>query len=489
MYETALLLGTMLSIAVFVVFARAPSFSVFHPLFFYSAFHFLVFVIRPIFGQIYGYQLIYHLYEFRPDLSVRLTAYAVAQLGYLCFAFFALRAGAVPWQFKRDAVIDAERRMLTPYFLIVVATCGVIGTYSLARYYMLGIDYYAGLVRDAATGFSVNTYRNGYVQEAQLMLIPIVATIAWLGRFRLVWFLPLGVFVLFRAGTGGRGPFIAAMCATALLYLHDRRHRLPPLRMWTAAAAAGLVFMAVGEDRGATVRHVVGMTAERETVRATPNYQPLESMDLANMEFLEYLVETIPTKTGTYDYFLSNLQVFTEPVPRVWWPGKPIGAPMQLFSLFDYGYPIGMTYSLPGVGWYELGWAGVVIWCSLFGYLLGRIYTAYVQSDQSTIKTLSYMILLATMIVGFRDGLVLTLLKQNFMYQMPVLTWLAISRLYKLPRLDELRLRALSLARGVQQRRGPDASDDSLVLSDHERRLPAPALRRRLALKRLANGG
>ena len=79
MYETALLLGTMLSIAVFVVFARAPSFSVFHPLFFYSAFHFLVFVIRPIFGQIYGYQLIYHLYEFRPDLSVRLTAYAVAQ--------------------------------------------------------------------------------------------------------------------------------------------------------------------------------------------------------------------------------------------------------------------------------------------------------------------------------------------------------------------------------------------------------------------------
>ena len=492
MYEIALLLGSLLSIGVFALFMRSPAFSVFHPLFIYSAFHFLVFVIRPVFGAIYHYELIYHLYEFHPDLDVRLTAYAVAQLGYVCFAFFALQAGRVPFRFKQDGFVDLERRRLAPYFVAVLLTCGVVGAYSLARYYMLGEMYYAGMVRDQATGYSINTYQNGYLQDAQLMLIPIVAAIAWLFRFRLIAFLPLAAFVVFRAGTGGRGPFIAAMCCTLLLYLYDRKRRLPPVRVGLLVVAAIGIFALVGADRGASVREAVGMAPERQLSHKTLQLRPLETMDLGNMEFLEYLVETIPGKTGTYDYFLSNLQLFTEPVPRVWWPGKPAGPPVQLFSLFDYGFPIGITYSLPGVGWYELGWLGVVIWCSLFGYALGRVYTAFVASDQSTLKTLSYMILLATMIVGFRDGMLLTLVKQNFMYQLPVLTWFAVARMYGLPRLGDLRLRARGLARQLRHGGGAGgvvavAGDGTgrPVLSAHERRLPPAAQRRRLALKRI----
>jgi len=490
MYETTLLVGTLLSMAVFFVFMRSRCFSVFHPLLIYSAFHFLVFVIRPIFGVIYGYQQIYQAYGFTPDERVRTIACAVAHLGYLSFAFFSLRAGSEPMVFRQDAVSDEERRRLGKYFVIVAVICGGLGAYSLMGFYVANDRYFEGMVLDRATGISVNTVRNGYALDAQLMLISVVAACAWLGRFRLAALLPAMAFMVFRAGTGGRGPFVSAAVACLLLYLYDRRRRVPALRGIAAIAAAALAFQTVGVDRGQSLRYVMGFGgAPVASTASRAVSQPLETMDLANMEFLEYLVYVVPEKSGTYDYFLVNLQVFTEPIPRVWWPGKPIGAPIKLYSLFDYGYPIGMTQSLPGVGWTELGWAGVVIWCGLIGYVLGWIYTSFVRSDQSTLKTLSYMALMSSMIVGFRDGLLLTFIKQNGMFQLPLLVWFMIARAAGVPRLADMRLQILQHVRHLRATMGdavlPAAANPDETgsrVDPREQALPLAVRRRRAAL-------
>lgn len=141
------------------------------------------------------------------------------------------------------------------------------------------------------------------------------------------------------------------------------------------------------------------------------------------MEFFEYIVYVVPQRSHTYDYFLNNLQLITEPIPRVLWPSKPIGAPYQPVHLFQFGYPVGMTTSLPGLGWYSLGWLGVIIWCGLWGYILGIIYERFVRSQRGTFSIAAYCILMATMIVAFRDGSFVTIFRQGIFLFAPLGVW------------------------------------------------------------------
>ncbi|MET0251095.1 MAG: hypothetical protein ABW203_02855, partial [Novosphingobium sp.] len=156
-------------------------------------------------------------------------------------------------------------------------------------------------------------------------------------------------------------------------------------------------------------------------VRAKSGF--MESMDFANMEFFEYLTETIPRKSGSYGYFLNNLQLFTEPIPRVLWPGKPVGAPIKLYNLVDYGTPIGMTNSLPGEGWAQAGYFGVVLWCGLWGLVLGSVYSRFARGRQGNFDVALYFAFLPIFVVAYRDGLLLTIARTGVFYLAPVLAW------------------------------------------------------------------
>lgn len=479
MYELALIFSVVCLIAVSFVFVRGPAFSLFHPLTVYIAFHAVVFVFRPILSYLLGYELIYLAYQFTPSPSDKLTVILASNLGFLTFAFFVLRAGGVAMRFKQDMNLDLERERLKPVFFWVFATLGPIGIYSLAM--VLGSTFatgigYEGMIRDAATGITINTTSNGYLVEAQLMLASLSAIVAWLYRFRLIALLPLIGFVIYRAGTGGRGPFITALVTVGLLYLYENRRRFPTLKVALLLAALIPIFNAVGEDRGASVRRLIGEEVPSEVYAGSRvDEKFLEGMDFGNLEYFEYLVYAIPQRSGTYGYFLDTLQVFTEPIPRVWWPGKPIGDPFARIKLFDYGFPIGMTRSLPGQGWFSLGWLGVVIWCGLWGWLLGTIYRKYVQSGQSTFQTLAYMLFLPILIIAYRDGQLITIFRQGLFFLAPIGLCYVYARLLGIASIQELRTRMPGEAPAELPQDGP-------VLAPTTAAVPPAVRRRRMAL-------
>ena len=476
MYIVALGLSVLTFLAVVAWYWRSPAFSLFHPLTFYIAFHGLLFVVRPIFAYIYNYQGLYYAYEFNPSESDKLTVIYAANLGFVVFSAFCLRAGSVPMIFKSTPAVAEERRRLSQIFVWVIAICGPLAAWSLAKSYApptLSTE----MVMDGATGVFINTGSNGYVTDLQLMAVSMSALVIWLGRFRPITFLPLLAFVVFRAGTGGRGPFIAALVTVALFYLYEKRLRYPAFRIVLAGVAGIIMFNAVGADRGQAIRVAVGLE-EPSIYEDSDNNRngPLESMDFGNKEFFEYLVYAIPQRTGTYGYFLNNFQVFTEPVPRAIWSGKPVGEPFRRFYLFDYGYPIGMTRSLPGEGWYSLGWLGVIIWCGLWGHLLGVIYRRFVESEQNTFQTVFFIIFVPTLIVAFRDGTLITLAKQTGAYFAPVFVWWILAKYMGVPRARELAAASLQRAGNVLRR--PSAPPASAAP------LPAAVRRRREALAR-----
>lgn len=477
MYVVVLVLATLVFVGVCVWYARSGYFSVYHPFTFYLAFHGFLFVFRPILAYVMDFRFVYLIYQFIPSQGDKCRAMLVATLGLLSFGFFSFRQANLPMRFNVDAASFIEREKLIPPFLAAAAICFPLGFYSLIRTWNdAGNDVLlASMTVDKATHILVNTGSNGYLKEAQLMLATTGAMLAWLFRFRLLAVLPIATFLVMRAGTGGRGPFVAAAVTLGLLWLYERRQNWPAPRILIGIMLVIATFNTVGADRGRAIREMFGTDKTAKVQYEAPSqWHPLEGMDFANLEYLEFVVYTIPQRSHTFTFFTEELQLFTEPVPRVLWPGKPVGPPILLFDPRAFGNPVGITVTLAGVGWAGLGWAGVVLWCGGWGYALGWLYRKFVQAPQNAFQTIAYLTLLSSLIVAYRDGGLVSLARQNIFFMAPILLWMFFARRFRVPSLAELR-RRLS-----QGRDGP--VDNALPPRMPPMVLPPAVTRRRAAL-------
>lgn len=503
MYEIALLLSAACMIGAIAYYVRLPCCSIYHPLTWYTAVHCLLFVIRPICGYFLHYEGIYIAFHFEPSLMDRVTVILASNLSYLCFFYWAIHFGQMPMRFNADRYDEEEKRRLTQVFVWVAVLVFPIGLYSLSLTYssLTNGTTVEGMVLDRSTGVSYNTQANGYITDAQLLLAPTCALIAWLGRFRPTSWLPIAAFVVLRSGTGGRGPFMLALLMVALFYCYELRRRFLPVKLLAAAVPVLLLFQIIGADRGATLREWMGQQVVQDAeaqLEKGKQVKFLEAMDFANMEFFEYLVYVIPQRSGTYDYFLDNFQILTDPVPRVLWTGKPMGEPLRRIWLWDYGEPIGMTRSIPGEGWYALGWIGVVLWSSLWGAFVGVVYQKYVNSRQTMMQTACYLIFTAGLLTTYRDGQALSVVRNTGMYLFPVFVWYWVARYFGLPKAADLRRMAIQKAKQLARRQGSPAPEGSqptgpapapaadMAARAHLAALPAPVRRRRLALRQMA---
>ena len=423
MYLILLCASLAIFIALTFAYMRQPFASVFHPVSFYLLFHGFVFVIRPFFALWQNYNTIYTSFQFTPAPDAKAAAIVIANIGLLAFMAGAWRTGATALTFRQERADLEQRKRLIGPFLVVAALLAPIAIYSLAD--LFGGGGWSTMRMDSSVGVVVNTTSNGWFVEAQLLLVPLSVLFAWATRFRWWSLLPLVAFVAVRGGTGGRGAFIVACVAAGLLWLYDAKRRWPTGRAVGMLAMLVVAFYFVGQDRGASVRSFIN---DGKVIAVEEQQGFMESMDFANLEFLEFVTETIPRKTGTYGYFLDNLQVFTEPVPRKFWPGKPVGAPIKLYNLFEFGRPFGMTYSLPGNGWAQGGYFGVVLWCGLWGMALGAIYSRFARGMQGNFAVALYFSFLPIFVIAFRDGQLLTIVRTAVFYLSPILLWMLAAR-------------------------------------------------------------
>jgi oligosaccharide repeat unit polymerase len=443
MYEVALFANVLLWLGITIYYIRQPVASAFHPVSYYLFFHGFIFAFRPLVVHYQGYSELYKGYGFSPSPEDKITVILATMLGLVCFVFAALRSGNAPMRFAQDQFHDHERNALKRPFLFVASAILPLGVITSLASWTTRSNDATTMILDSATGHYINTTTSGYFIDLQLLIAPCVLMFAWFFRFKWWTWAMLAGFIILRGGTGGRWPIMMACATIALMFLYERRQKFPNLKVAALLVSAIWLFQLVGSDRGATIRNLF----IEDNSLASVNYNRmelgfLEAMDFANLEFFEYIVYVVPQRSGTHGYFLDNLQVFTEPVPRVLWPGKPVGPPIQLFSLFDYGYPIGMTYSLPGEGWMQFGYIGVATWCGLFGWFYGWIYNKFQYSRQSNLALVAFLLFLPLSLQFFRDGLLLTMVKTHAWFMLPVVLLLGFARFSAVPLVDEIRLRA-----------------------------------------------
>jgi hypothetical protein len=404
MIEIALGFQILVWLVVLGVFLASGQASVFHPLGMYWAFHGLVFVIRPLLVYYLGFNRVWEYMRFEPSPDEFVKTLAVTSTGLVVLTATCLWFGKANPRFNgpvpRFSLEQSRGLVITTVLLLPLCVYSIY-----AAYHETGGER-------AANGVFIHTGTTGYALDAQFMLAPLLCL--WLLKTRFHWLnlIPILLYVAYRSWIGNaRWTFVLFFITLTLQYCWYRRLRW--LQVWTLALAVPvlILFNIVGHDRGAVRAFLSNDTSDREQIDTTAGMSVVEkrnarwdTQDFANFDYLTAIISSVPERTSTYTYGVQYLQLFTEPIPRVLWHGKPAGAPVATFNINNYCNFLGLTFSLVGDGWSSGGWIGVIVTLGLVGAILGFAHRAFWANSDRAMLSLCYLSFLAISPNWFRDG-------------------------------------------------------------------------------------
>lgn len=425
MLESALIGQLLLWLIVIGVFVASGQASLHHPLSFYLAFHGLVFVLRPLLVISLGFDEEWMYMGFEPSEAQLVRSLGASSVGLIVFAVATLAGG---WT-RTDFAVASAPQFSTAQFRGLIITTILLAPLILysARQAVGG-----GMQGKHIGGTFVLTGESGYILEAQYMAGPLIC--AWLAVTRFRWpALALIIpWVAYRSYAGlARWTIVLLLVAIALVYAWQKRSKWLPTWTMLAAIPVFLLFRTLGDNRayfqqmwaGERQLEEVGQPGATRLEKFKAKY---DNPDFANFDFLTFIVAVVPERTGTYSYFSQYLALFTEPIPRKLWPGKPAGAPVTFFNLNQYGNFLGRTPSLVGDGWTSGGWVGVVVNMTAAGLLLGLAHRWFWRNSWDPWRSLLYLVGLAMLPQWFRDGGI-SITKFLFWNLSPLLLWAGIS--------------------------------------------------------------
>lgn len=422
---------TIVWLAFCYMFVTSRSGSLFHPFCYYLVFHGIVFVARPILEYAFNFHVAFDYMWFYPNESQIIFALFVSTLGLVAFAIFGWAMdGSVP-QLERpisDGFSPAEWRAF--YILLVLIVPVALYSFYLNLGHGLGGSDLAQGYRDPITGIYGWRNTNGYITSAETALIPCCLMLIWAARFRFWSFIPFLAYLAIHVYIGwGRWTFILTVAMLGLMALYRRRSRWIRPAWIVIGLATFIVFQQLGTNRDYFKEMIAGEPHNGDVIaRNQPWVERFDGLDFANFDYLTYIIDIVPAKSDTYSYFTQYLQLFTEPIPRILWPDKPFGPPIDLVNLNAYGNFIALTESLVGDGWISLGWLGVFVTLGFAGYITSRVHRWFWRGEATNFKILAYCSFLPLTMQWFRDGGI-SIAKFVLFTVMPLVLWQIILRL------------------------------------------------------------
>jgi hypothetical protein len=424
MIEVALIAQVSLWLIVIGIFFWSGQASVFHPALIYLGFHGLVFVVRPILVYAFNFDSSWIYMQFKPSDEIFIKTLAVSSLAMVCIVGASLIFGRTRLSFASEAppvFTPTQRRALwvTTVLLLPLIAYSIYATRN-------------GVQGTHVGGTYVLTNSTGYLNEAQDFLMTLL--VIWMVATRFHWLnlLPALLYVGYRTWFGwGRWTILLFFLLTVVSYCWYQRRKWIPFWSVLVAIPVLLLFNLLGHNRdmlksiltgedSKVIQFSGGMTSDDKF------RMQFDTQDFANFDFLTYVIWTVPAKTEDYSYGAQYVSLFTEPVPRIIWKGKPVGSPVRMIDLGRYGNFLGLTVSLAGDGWMSGGWVGVILTLSIAGTLLGLAHRAFWKNTTPAIGCIIYLVALAMVPQWFRDGSI-SIAKFLLFSESPVLLWIGIT--------------------------------------------------------------
>lgn len=220
-------------------------------------------------------------------------------------------------------------------------------------------------------GFALNISATAYIRLFPLVLSTVAILLIFMWRFggldegsRLLNLGLVGILFWLTYGSQGRFQFLAWLVAGGLIVSAPYRPAMRLLLLTGILAGAAMVFALAGVQRN--------YSGEFENTVALDRI--IRAEDANMLEGFALMQQVIPSRFG-YRYGMEHLETLIRPIPRAWWRGKPVGNYMLKVAGIDETKPsgtIGISPSLFGSFYVELGYLGIIVLSTLYGLMMGR---------------------------------------------------------------------------------------------------------------------
>jgi hypothetical protein len=274
------------------------------------------------------------------------------------------RVLVVPRELASHAVLDRIRAFLFPFMAVIIASA------LMARAWV-GTQVSAG----KSLAFEVSSY----VSLLPLALIGIAILLAalWRGGIMNDFFTKAAATLAFMAVAGLtfqsslRFQFLGWLVACTIIVASGKSVLAKSAILCTGLVAAATMFAVAGALRSAN---------DPDADLEQNAWERFAFAQDANMLDGFVLLRQVYPDLLNYSYGEEHLEILERPIPRAWWPNKPVGGYMNKLGITDAntGFTLGISPSLFGSFYQEGAVPGVILLSAIYGYLLGRLvrYTA-----------------------------------------------------------------------------------------------------------------
>ena len=410
MIEIALALNVIVFVAITATLFARGYLNIYSGLFIYVAFHFVAFVQRPVVVYLFDLRNAFDFMLYMPNDDVFVQTIVVANLGLVSFVLFYLYVlGFEPIapSFDYIPVSAGQRRSFLLAFFLLSPFILYSFFLALTMRQAYGGEVFDELGKvnmtiDPTTGQHLFADTTAYIVNARDFAFAFSALMIHLTRGKW-WSYLLVIFCAFVAlQLGERWAIVIAGLVAIMMTLYLKKRHSFTIFDYAAMAVVLGIFVVIGQNRDSVVRFF--LTGEYDLNFDLAKSSFGDHPDFANFDFLTYVIGKVPDASGTYSYFTQYLGVFTQPIPRILWPGKPVGSPVQWVNLEAYGHFASLTTSLVGDGWISLGYAGVVITTGLVGAFYGWLFKRFCSPSVSIYFYCAHFWMVGLLLQWARDG-------------------------------------------------------------------------------------
>lgn len=350
----------------------------------------------------------------------RQRALLVALLGYLCFIFgfwggrFVFGRVSPAWRSSDCDELKSGHILVLGFCFMLFLTSAVF-----ARVDGFWVD-----------GVFVMTGTSGYLNDMKVILLPALFLFyvrSGLSRSSLCLFLIALMYYLVNSHV--RWVWVYGLVSLIAFSLYYRSLQLRSVIKYSPLLILVVAFFFIkGRDRDFVHKVVSGDIQQINLKYGGTVANIFDNPDMANYEYLTYIVDVVPNSSDGYTYFNNWLQLFTEPIPRFLWSGKPAGAPFSRVFLNDHGNFLGLTKSIYGDAWMGGGWIGLILACSIIGAawaLLGRSLLSGGRMEAAL-----FFLILPLVVQQFRDGGIVSVSKMALWAVVPYFLYKCVDFVY-----------------------------------------------------------
>jgi hypothetical protein len=194
----------------------------------------------------------------------------------------------------------------------------------------------------------------------------------------------IGAVILFAASltysSSGRFQFISWSVTIGIIFVGDSN---PFYKLRIYLLGGMIVSLAFG---------LAGVARRTDTTKMS-NFEKISAAwqrnksteDATMLDGLMMVLQVYPQHLN-YHYGTEHLEILYRPIPRSWWPEKPLGGYANKLGLNDNmgGGSVGISQSLYGTFYGEGGVSGIVILSVIYAYLLNMIMVRSIRYNSDT---------------------------------------------------------------------------------------------------------